>query len=64
MCLDFEGDSLLGVEIDHRVGERYGFELTDCCFDIVVSRPDTCWWYQQLPNHIRSEISSRKITAY
>ena len=62
MCLDFDGDSLLGVEIDHRVGDRLGFEMSDCCFDIVIARADTCWWWGQLPNQVRSEISARKYT--
>jgi hypothetical protein len=64
MCLDYADNDLLGVEIDHRIGESCSFEMTECCFDIVIDRPDTCWWWQQLPNHIRSEISSRKISTY
>lgn len=58
--LDYEADTLESIHIDHRVGYMIAFELTDCCFDVIRERPDTCWWWSQLPNTIRDEIASRK----
>ena len=60
--IDYENDTLESVHIDHRIGFETAYEITDCCFQAVRERPDTCWWWGQLPNQVRSEIAARKYT--